>query len=136
MLHIVAIIAAVLAIAIAIILVLAMTKPDTFSVRRAAVVMAPAEKIFPLIENFHQWTSWSPWENRDPELKRTYQGSDRGKGAIYAWDGNNNVGAGRMEILDATTPSKILIKLDFFKPFKARNIAEFTMLPQVSIWTR
>jgi len=130
MLHVIAIIAAVLAIAIAIILVLAMTKPDTFSVRRTALVRAPAEKIFPLISNFHQWTSWSPWENRDPAMKRTYEGSEHGKGAVYAWDGNKNVGAGRMEILEATTPSKILIKLDFIKPFEGHNTAEFTMSPQ------
>src|SRR5262249_34052357 len=73
---------------------------------------------------------WSPWENRDPAMKRIYEGSERGKGAVYAWDGNKNVGAGRMEILEATTPSKILIKLDFIKPFEGHNTAEFTMLPQ------
>jgi hypothetical protein len=124
------VIAILLALAIVAVVLLAATKPSSFSVRRSAIVNAPAEKIFAVLSDFQQWRGWSPWENRDPELKRTYQGSDRGKGAIYAWDGNNNVGAGRMEILDATTPSKILIKLDFFKPFKARNIAEFTMLPQ------
>jgi hypothetical protein len=63
-------------------------------------------------------------------MKRTYEGSERGKGAVYAWEGNKNVGSGRMEILEATTPSKILIKLDFFKPFEGHNTAEFTMSPQ------
>ena len=130
MLQILAIIAAVLAIAIAIILVLAMTKPDSFSVRRTALVSAPAEKIFPLISNFHQWTSWSPWENRDPAMKRSYSGAESGNGAVYAWEGNKNVGSGRMEILDATSPSKIVIKLDFFKPFEGHNIAEFDFAPE------
>jgi hypothetical protein len=130
MFEILAIIIVVLAIAIAIVLVLAATKPDTFSVQRAAAVKAPPEKIFPLINDFHQWGTWSPWEGKDPGMKRTYSGTASGRGAVYAWDGNKNVGSGRMEILDASSPSKIVIKLDFFKPFEAHNTAEFTMLPQ------
>lgn len=130
MLEIIAIIAVVLAIAIAIILILASTKPATFSIQRSAVMQAPAETIFPLINNFHQWTKWSPWENRDPALKRSYSGAESGKGAIYAWEGNKNVGSGRMEILDASSPSKITIKLDFLKPFEAHNTAEFTFVPE------
>jgi hypothetical protein len=124
------IIAVVLAIIIAVVLILAATKPDTFRVQRAATLKAPAETIFPLIADFHQWLNWSPWEGRDPQLKRTYSGTERGKGAVYAWDGNKNVGSGRMEILEASSPSKIVIKLDFLKPFEAHNTAEFTMLPQ------
>jgi len=124
------IIAGVLAIAVAIILILAATKPNTFSVRRATTVKAPPDKIFGLINDFHQWGTWSPYENKDPAMKRTYTGAERGKGAVYAWDGNKNVGSGRMEILDASEPSKIVIRLDFFTPFEAHNTAEFTMLPQ------
>jgi uncharacterized protein YndB with AHSA1/START domain len=124
------IIAVVLAIIIAIVLILAATKPDTFRIQRAAVMNAPAEKVFPLIADFHQWLNWSPWEGKDPELKRSYSGAERGQGAVYAWDGNKNVGSGRMEILEASSPSKVVIKLDFLKPFEAHNTAEFTMLPQ------
>jgi uncharacterized protein YndB with AHSA1/START domain len=124
------IIAVVLAIAIAVILILAATKPDAFRIERSATINAPAEKIFAVLSDFHQWGGWSPWENRDPALKRTFSGAERGKGAIYAWEGNKQVGSGRMEILEANTPSKLLIKLDFFKPFEAHNTAEFTMLPQ------
>jgi len=130
MLEIVTVIAVVLAIAIAIILILAASKPNTFSVRRATTVKAPPEKIFGLINDFHQWGTWSPYEHRDPAMKRTYSGAESGKGAVYAWQGNKNVGSGRMEILDASAPSKIVIKLDFFTPFEAHNTAEFTMLPQ------
>lgn len=130
MLEILTIIAVVLAIAIIVILGLASRKPDTFTVRRSALVQASAERIFPLVNNFHQWGSWSPWENRDTAMKRSYSGAESGKGAVYAWDGNKNVGSGRMEILDASSPSKITIKLDFFKPFEGHNTAEFTMLPQ------
>jgi uncharacterized protein YndB with AHSA1/START domain len=130
MFEIIAIIAVVLAVAIAIILILAVTKPDRFSVQRATTIKAPAERIFPLINDFHQWGGWSPYENRDPAMKRSYSGAASGKGAVYAWDGNSNVGSGRMEILDASAPAKIVIKLDFFKPFEGHNTAEFTMLPQ------
>jgi hypothetical protein len=130
MLEIIAIIAIILAIAVAIVLILAATKPDTFAVRRSAAMQAPAERIFPLINDFHQWANWSPWESRDPAMKRDYSGPENGKGAVYAWDGNKNVGSGRMEILDASASSKITIKLDFFKPFEGHNIAEFTFVPE------
>jgi len=130
MFEIIAVIAVILAVAIAVILILAATKPDTFSVQRATNVRAPPEKIFPLINDFHRWGSWSPYEHKDPAMKRTYSGAASGKGAVYAWDGNKNVGSGRMEILDASAPAKIVIKLDFFTPFEGHNTAEFTMLPQ------
>jgi Polyketide cyclase / dehydrase and lipid transport len=130
MLEVIAIVAVVLAIAIAVVLIFAATKPDSFSVTRAIDITAPAERIFPLINDFHQWVAWSPWENKDPAMQRSFTGAASGKGAVYGWDGNKNVGSGRMEILEASAPSKILIKLDFLKPFEAHNTAEFTMLPQ------
>jgi Polyketide cyclase / dehydrase and lipid transport len=126
----IAIIAVVLAVAIAIVLILAATKPATFGVQRAIAVKAPPEKIFPLINDFHQWTNWSPYENKDPAMRRSYGGEAARKGAVYSWDGNSNVGSGRMEIIDSSAPSKIVIKLDFIKPFEGHNTAEFTMLPQ------
>jgi len=126
----IAIIAVVLAIGIAVVLILAATKPNTFSVQRAAIVSARPEKIFSLINDFRQWGAWSPYEHKDPAMKRTFSGAVRGSGAVYAWQGDKNVGSGRMEILEATAPSKIVIKLDFYTPFEAHNTAEFTMLPQ------
>jgi uncharacterized protein YndB with AHSA1/START domain len=130
MLEVIVVIAIILAVVIAIVLILAATKPDSFSVERAIDISAPADRVFPLINDFHQWGGWSPWENRDPAMQRTYEGPASGKGAVYGWEGNKNVGSGRMEIIEAQPPSKILIKLDFLKPFEAHNTAEFTMLPQ------
>ena len=130
MLEAIVILAIILAVAITIILILAATKPDTFRIERSTVINAPAEKIFAVLSDFHQWTGWSPWEHKDPALKRSYSGAERGKGAIYGWEGNKNVGSGRMEILEAKAPSKLRIQLDFLKPFEAHNTAEFTMLPQ------
>jgi hypothetical protein len=129
MIEAIVIVAVVIALAIAVILIMAAMKPDTFRVERKTWISAPSEKLYGLISDLHQWWSWSPWENRDPDLKRTYSGAERGKGAVYAWDGNRNVGSGRMEILVAT-PSQIVIKLDFLRPFEAHNQAEFTLKPQ------
>ncbi len=112
------------------ILLLAMTKPNELRVQRSTSIYAPPAKIFPLIDDFHCWTVWSPYEKRDPELKRTYSGAPKGKGAIYEWNGNSNVGQGRMEIMESTPSSKISIKLDFIKPFEGHNVAEFTFVPQ------
>lgn len=115
---------------IAAVLAYAATKPDTFRVRRSALVKAPLQAVSPLISDFHRWTAWSPWEKLDPDLKRTYSGSASGKGPVYAWEGNAKVGKGRMEITDPTTPSLITIKLDFLAPFEAHNIAEFSLEPE------
>jgi uncharacterized protein YndB with AHSA1/START domain len=130
MLKVLAVVVAILVIALAVVLVLASTKPDTFRVERSAVIKAWPEKIFPLIADFHQWGRWSPYETRDPAMKRTYGGAESGKGATYAWEGDSNVGKGHMEILDAPAPQKVVIKLDFLKPFEAHNTAEFTLQPQ------
>lgn len=126
---VVLIILMVVVVAIAAVLILAAAKPDTFRIERTATIKAPPEKVFPLIDSFPAWTSWSPYENRDPNMKRTYGAETAGKGATYAWDGNKDIGSGSMEILEATPPSKVVIKLDFTKPFEAHNTAEFTMMP-------
>ena len=129
MLKTLAVIAVVVAVIVAGILVYAATKPDSFTVRRSASIKAPPERIFALINDLHGWAAWSPYEKKDPDMKRTYGGAPMGKGAIYQWDGNKNVGSGSMEIMEATPPSKIVIKLDFLKPFEGHNTAEFTMVP-------
>jgi len=111
------------------ILVYAWTRPDTFSVQRSLTIAAPAEKLFAFINDFNRWPDWSPYEHRDPNMKRTIGGASNGKGATYAWEGNKNVGKGRMEILDTQPPSLITIKLDFEQPFEAHNVAELTLQP-------
>ena len=108
-------------------LAFAATRPDAFRVQRSTRIKAPPEKVFALIDDFHQWTAWSPWEKIDPALNRSYSGATSGKGAVYAWKGNSKVGEGRMEILQSSPSSKILIKLDFLKPFEGHNTAEFTL---------
>ena len=112
------------------ILVLAATKPDTFRVERSISIKAPPEKIFPLIDDFERWPAWSPWEKMDPAMKRSRSGAASGKGSIYEWEGNDKVGKGRMEIVESSPPSKVVIKLDFLKPFEAHNTTEFTLQPK------
>lgn len=91
--------------------------------REIQIDAAPAA-VMPLLDDFHNWTAWSPWEEMDPDLKRTYSGAERGAGAQYAWEGNNKVGTGRMEITNATD-ELVEIDLEFLKPFKARNKTVF-----------
>ena len=114
---------------VAAILIYAAIKPETFRIQRTAGINAPPDKVFALINDFHSWASWSPWEKKDLAMKKTHSGSPQGKGAVLEWDGNKDVGTGRMEVLDSIPVSKILIKLDFLKPFEAHNTAEFTLAP-------
>ncbi len=111
-------------------LIYASTRPDKFRIERSTVIQATPEKIFPLISNFRQWESWSPWEKIDPQIHRTYSGEPQGQGAIYEWSGNKNIGKGRMEIVEAVPSSRIIIKLDFITPFEAHNTVEFLLKPQ------
>lgn len=112
------------------VLIYASTRPDNFSVVRKLKINTAPEKIFAEINDFNRWKSWSPWEKKDPAMQRTYSGSASGVGTIYEWNGDKNVGQGRMEITESTAPQKIIIKLDFFKPFEAHNVAEFTFVQE------
>lgn len=102
-----------------------------YTVERSITVNAPAHRVHGLVDDFHSWTSWSPWEDIDPALQRTYLGADSGVGARYEWSGNRKAGAGSMEIT-ASTPARIDIALDFLKPFKASNVTSFVFEPSGS----
>ena len=115
---------------IAALLVYAATRPDTLRVQRATNIKATPEKIFALINDLHSWGSWSPYEEKDPAMKGTYSGAANGEGAVYEWEGNNEVGKGRMAITESSPASKVMIKLDFVKPFETHNIVEFTLEPE------
>ena len=104
--------------------------PTPYTVERSTVVAAPADRIYPLIVDFHEWPRWSPWEDIDPGMQRTYGGADSGVGATYAWSGNRKAGAGSMEITDVTEPTGVGIRLSFLKPFKAENRIVFDLQPE------
>ena len=122
--------AIVVIVLIAAVLIFAATKPDTFRVQRVASIKAPPEKIFALINDFNSWGAWSPWEKKDPTMKRTLGATTSGKGAVYAWEGNSEVGQGRMEITESSPPSRVAIQLDFVKPFETHNVVDFTLQPK------
>lgn len=102
---------------------------DTYTVERSITIAAPPDKVYPEIADFRNWVHWSPWEEVDPDLQRTYSGAESGTGAVYQWSGNRKAGQGRMEIVDAQPPSKVQIDLTFEKPFKARNDTWFWIAP-------
>jgi uncharacterized protein YndB with AHSA1/START domain len=126
------IIGAAIVAAIVIVLIYAATRPDTFRIARSTTIDAPPEKIFAFLGDFRKWPAWSPYEKMDPAMTRVMSGPATGVGAVYEWNGNKKVGQGRMEVIQVTPPSKITIKLDFFKPFEAHNTAEFAVRPQGS----
>ncbi|WP_293811199.1 SRPBCC family protein [uncultured Bosea sp.] len=121
---------ALLAVGIVVVLILAAGKPDTFQVARSIKIEASPERIYPLIADFRAWGAWSPWEKKDPAMKRTYGGPEIGVGATYAWAGDKNVGEGSMRITEAQVPGKLGLKLDFLKPFEAHNDVVFALTPQ------
>jgi uncharacterized protein YndB with AHSA1/START domain len=122
---------AVLGVAVASVLAYAATKPDSFRVARNVNIKAPPERIFPLINDLHKQLTWIPFD-KDPAAKRSYGSVTAGKGASYAWDGNSDVGAGNIEIVDATAPSKVLMKLVMTRPMEAHNTVVFTLDPVAS----
>jgi hypothetical protein len=105
---------------------------DTYTVERSVSVEAPASRVYEQIASFRNWPKWSPWEDIDPDLSRTYSGAESGTGAVYAWSGNRRAGKGRMQIVRATEPSRVDIDLVFEKPWKARNNTYFLIEPASS----
>jgi hypothetical protein len=118
---------AAIAASIAGILLYAGTRPGSFWIRRSTRIQAAPEKIFPFINDLHLWGAWSPYEKLDPALRRDFSGNASGVGAVYAWEGNSRVGAGRMEIIQSSRASRITIELEFLRPMKGHNIVEFIL---------
>jgi hypothetical protein len=120
--------AAVAAVIVVFLIVVAL-QPSDFKVERSATMRAPAPAAFAQVNDFQNWQAWSPWEKVDPALKRQFEGPKAGAGAVYAWQGNKDVGEGRMTIMESRPGELVRIKLEFFKPFAATNTAEFSFKP-------
>jgi len=114
---------------IAAVLVYAATKPNAFSVQRSRSIQAPPERIFALINDFHNWSRWAPQDNEDSTMKRAFSGPESGTGAVSDWDSSGSAGKGRMTITESVPSKKISVKVDFAKPFEAHNVNEFTLEP-------
>jgi uncharacterized protein YndB with AHSA1/START domain len=109
--------------------VTASRKPDAFRVERSIVIKATSARVFDLIDDFHNFGTWSPWDTLDPKMSRSITGAARGKGAAYEWSGNMKAGAGRMEITESVPASKVVMRLDFAKPIRSTNTAEYVLTP-------
>ena len=117
------------AVLFAIVLIYGAFKPGDFRVQRTVSMQAPPDKIFPLINDYHNWWAWSPWEKLDPNMKRTLSGPSSGQGSVYEWEGNSKAGKGRMEIIESIPSSKVALKLDFIKPMEGHDAVQFTLQP-------
>ena len=110
----------------------------SFELSRATTVAAPPERVHALLDDFHQWQRWSPWEGLDPDLRRTYTGPEKGVGSHYAWSGNKKAGEGTMEMVEST-PTAVVVDLRFLKPFEATNLTRFDLTPEGGgthvVWT-
>ncbi len=109
------------------ILAIVSRRPSTFQVDRKIVIAAAPNTIFGYLDDFRQWTKWSPWEGLDPNLKRTYGGAERGVGATYEWAGNSKAGQGAMSITEAVPGAKVSLDLRFLKPFATHHRTEFDL---------
>jgi hypothetical protein len=128
-LRIAIIIAVAIAAVLAFVVLFAATKPNTFRVQRSVTIDAAPEKIFPLIDDFHNWSGWAPQDKENPSMKRTYSGPAFGTGAVSDWDSTGNAGRGRMSIVESAPPTRVVVEVDFVKPFAAHNLNEFTLEP-------
>jgi uncharacterized protein YndB with AHSA1/START domain len=130
--YIISAVVGIFLLAIALLVVVIATRPNEFRVARTVTMAAPADRIFPHVNDFHNWQAWSPYDKRDPGMKRTFDGAPAGVGAVYGWNGNDNVGEGRSTIVESKEPELIRIKLEFRRPFAGTNLAEFTFRPSGS----
>jgi uncharacterized protein YndB with AHSA1/START domain len=117
------------AVLVAILVIVVSMRPSEFCIERSGIIKAPPSKVFPHVNDFHLWQEWSPWAKRDPNCEIAYDGPDTGEGAKFWWNGNKEVGEGRMTIIESTPDKIVAIRLEFIKPFKAINTAEFTFKP-------
>ena len=119
----------IVAAAIALLLIYASTRPDTFAVERSTTIAAPAAKLFPLINDLRQFNTWNPYARKDPAMKAAYSGPASGPGAVFDFQGNQDVGKGRISVTAVTEPSLVTMQLDMWEPFEGHNEVRFTLVP-------
>lgn len=119
-----------LAVVILIFVIVVASRPAEFAYQRSTTIAAPPSAIFPHLDDLHKWQAWSPWAKKDPNAKETFEGPATGVGSSMAWAGNNDVGEGKMTIVDSKPDQSVQYRLDFIKPFAGTNLAEFTFKPE------
>lgn len=119
-----------LVLVVVVLAVIVMMQPGEFRITRSVSISAPPDAVFAQVNDLHKWEAWSPWAKLDPAAKTSYEGAASGSGAIFNWAGNNQVGEGRMTIIESHPDDLVRFKIDFVKPFAGTNIAEFTFKPE------
>ena len=122
-------IAAGFSVVLAAFLVFVATRPNEFHVERSITIQAPPAKVYPWLEDPQKTLVWSPWEKKDPQMKKTFSGAAKGVGAVYEWSGNKEIGSGRLEIIEAVAPSKVVMNMHFITPMDGHSVAEYTVTP-------
>ena len=115
---------------LAILAIFVAMQPDEYIVERSTTVAAPPEVVFGHVNDLHKWEAWSPWLKLDPQLTKTYEGSDAGEGAKFHWAGDSNVGEGGMTIVESRPPEHIKLDLHFIKPFEGKADTHFHFVPE------
>ncbi len=110
--------------------VVAAMQPADFRVSRSATFAVPPATVFEQVNNLQNWNAWSPWARLDPNAMNTFEGPPAGVGASFGWAGNNQVGEGKMTITESQPPERVVMRLDFVKPFAATSTTEFTFKPE------
>jgi uncharacterized protein YndB with AHSA1/START domain len=124
---------AILGIIVVVVIVLCVVismQPANFTVTRSATFNAQPDRVFTQVNDFKNWSAWSPWEKLDPNMKKTVSDPSAGKGASYAWTGNDEVGEGKMTIADSHPSEHIKVDLEFIKPFAMKSVTNFTFKPE------
>lgn len=120
----------VLALLIAGVLVAGAFRPDMMHVTRSTTIAAPPSAVFGVVNDFRRWNEWSPWAKLDPEMKVELEGPPTGVGAIYKWNGNNDVGEGSTTLVESVPDQKVGMKLAFVRPFPGESDVRFTFEPE------
>ncbi|HXX13784.1 MAG TPA: SRPBCC family protein [Candidatus Eremiobacteraceae bacterium] len=103
----------------------AASKPNTLTVRRTLMINAPLDRVFGLVNDFHNWHQWAPQDKDDPTMVRAFSGPTSGKGAASQWDSKGRAGKGRMLIVESEPTRRICVDVDFLEPFETHNENEF-----------
>lgn len=111
-------------------LALILLQPSDYQIARTTTISAPPQDVFAQIDDFHRWQAWSPWAERDQKAKVSFDGPASGKGAVFAWSGNNEVGEGRMTLVESQPGVLVKIRTDFVKPFVGSSYSDFTLKPE------
>jgi Polyketide cyclase / dehydrase and lipid transport len=104
-------------------------QPPQYRVERSAVMAASPAAIFDQVNDLKKWEAWSPWAKKDPNAQSTFEGPSAGKDAVMGWSGNDDVGEGRMTIVESKPAEAIRLKLDFVKPFEGTSDVNFAFTP-------